>query len=114
MIQEPYLPCTKHFILLFCHNEKVLIGGPLIIMEKESIKNEVQLFKSGNSWSFRVTSKDRKELNATKDTMFEKIVDPDKKEIILKRMDAVDPDLEDFMHDFYSEHDELMRRLEES
>ena len=114
MIQEPYLPCTKHFILLFCHNEKVLIGGPLIIMEKESIKNEVQLFKSGNSWSFRVTSKDRKELNATKDTMFEKIVDPDKKEIIFKRMDAVDPDLEDFMHYFYSEHDELMRRLEES
>jgi hypothetical protein len=71
-----------HYIILFCHNEKVLIGGPLIIMEKESIKNEVQLFKSGNSWSFRVTSKDRKELNATKDTMFEKIVDPDKKEII--------------------------------
>ncbi|MCT3585354.1 AbrB family transcriptional regulator [Lactobacillus amylovorus] len=84
------------------------------MMEKESIKNEVQLFKSGNSWSFRVTSKDRKELNATKDTMFEKIVDPDKKEIIFKRMDAVDPDLEDFMHDFYNEHDELMRRLEES
>ena len=83
-------------------------------MEKESIKNKVQLFKSGNSWSFRVTSKDRKELNAAKDTMFEKIVDPDKKEIIFKRMDAVDPDLEDFMHDFYSEHDELMRRLEES
>ena len=113
MIQEPYLPCTKHFILLFCHNEKVLIGGPLIIMEKESIKNEVQLFKSGNSWSFRVTSKDRKELNATKDTMFEKIVDPDKKEIIFKRMDAVDPDLDEFMQEFYSEHGDLMKALED-
>ena len=82
-------------------------------MEKESIKNEVQLFKSGNSWSFRVTSKDRKELNATKDTMFEKIVDPDKKEIIFKRMDAVDPDLDEFMQEFYSEHGDLMKALED-
>ena len=48
------------------------------------MSREVQLFKSGNSWNFRVTSKDRKELNADKDTIFEKIVDPDKKQIIFK------------------------------
>lgn len=78
------------------------------------MSREVQLFKSGNSWNFRVTSKDRKELNADKDTIFEKIVDPDKKQIIFKRMDAVDPDLEEFMQDFYSEHGDLMKRLEES
>lgn len=82
-------------------------------MEKESIKNEVQLFKSGNSWSFRVTSKDRKELNADKDTVFEKIVDPDKKQIIFRRMDAVDPDLDEFMQEFYSEHGDLMKALED-
>lgn len=80
----------------------------------KDMSKEVQLFKSGNSWSFRVTSKDRKELNADKDTIFEKIVDPDKKQIIFKRMDAVDPDLEEFMQDFYSEHEDLMKRLEES
>lgn len=80
----------------------------------EHMSREVQLFKSGNSWNFRVTSKDRKELNADKDTIFEKIVDPDKKQIIFKRMDAVDPDLEEFMQDFYSEHGDLMKRLEES
>ena len=80
----------------------------------EHMSREVQLFKSGNSWNFRVTSKDRKELNADKDTIFEKIVDPDKKQIIFKRMDAVDPDLEEFMQDFYSEHEDLMKRLEES
>ena len=79
----------------------------------EHMSREVQLFKSGNSWNFRVTSKDRKELNADKDTIFEKIVDPDKKQIIFKRMDAVDPDLEEFMQDFYSEHGDLMKRLEE-
>lgn len=80
----------------------------------EHMSREVQLFKSGNSWNFRITSKDRKELNADKDTIFEKIVDPDKKQIIFKRMDAVDPDLEEFMQDFYSEHGDLMKRLEES
>ena len=80
----------------------------------EHMSREVQLFKSGNSWNFRVTSKDRKELNADKDTIFEKIVDPDKKQIIFKRMDAVDPYLEEFMQDFYSEHGDLMKRLEES
>lgn len=74
---------------------------------------EVQLFKSGNSWSFRVTSKDRKELNADKDTVFEKIVDPDKKQIIFRRMDAVDPDLDEFMQEFYSEHGDLMKALED-
>ena len=78
------------------------------------MSREVQLFKSGNSWNFRVTSKDRKELNADKDTIFEKIVDPDKKQIIFKRMDTVDPDLEEFMQDFYSEHGDLMKRLDES
>ena len=74
---------------------------------------EVQLFKSGNSWSFRVTSKDRKELNADKDTVFEKIVDPDKKQIIFRRMDAVDQDLDEFMQEFYSEHGDLMKALED-
>lgn len=74
---------------------------------------DVQLFKSGNSWSFRVTSKDRKELNADKDTVFEKIVDPDKKQIIFRRMDAVDPDLDEFMQEFYSEHGDLMKALED-
>lgn len=74
---------------------------------------EVQLFKSGNSWSFRVTSKDRKELNADKDTVFEKIVDPDKKQIIFRRMDAVDPDLDEFMQELYSEHGDLMKALED-
>ena len=74
---------------------------------------EVQLFKSGNSWRYRVTSKDRKELNADKDTVFEKIVDPDKKQIIFRRMDAVDPDLDEFMQEFYSEHGDLMKALED-
>lgn len=81
---------------------------------KSMENNGVQLFKSGNSWSFRVTSKDRKELNADKDTLFEKIVDPDGQQITFRKLDAVDPDLEDFMQDFYSKHGDLMKKLEES
>lgn len=81
---------------------------------KNMENNGVQLFKSGNSWSFRVTSKDRKELNADKDTVFEKIVDPDGQQITFRKLDAVDPDLEEFMQDFYSKHGDLMKKLEES
>ena len=52
-------------------------------------------------------------MNAYKDTVFEKIVDPDKKQIIFRRMDAVDPDLDEFMQEFYSEHGDLMKALED-
>lgn len=83
-------------------------------MKDMSISNEVRLFKAGNSWNFRVTSQDRKELSADKDTVFEKIVDPDGQQITFRKLDAVDPELEQFMHDFYSKHGELMKKLEES
>lgn len=79
-----------------------------------AIAREVHLFKSGNSWNFRITKKDREELNADKDTVFEKIIDPDGQKITFRKLDAVDPDLEDFMHDFYSKHGELMKKLEEN
>lgn len=76
-------------------------------------KEQTKLFKAGNSWNFRITSKDRKGLKVDQNTIFEKIVDPDKKQIIFKRMDAVDPDLDEFMQEFYSEHGDLMKELED-
>ncbi len=45
-------------------------------MYNNALKNKTKLFKAGNSWNFRVTSKDRKALDADQNTIFEKIIDP--------------------------------------
>ncbi len=81
-------------------------------MKQKGLKNETKMFKAGNSWSFRITSQDRKALHADKDTIFEKIIDPNGQKIIFKKMSAVDPSLDDFMDQFYKEHGDLMRELE--
>lgn len=81
-------------------------------MTNDTLKDETKMFKAGNSWNFRVTSKDRKELQADQNTVFEKIIDPNGKSITFKKMEAVDPDLSDFMDDFYHKHGDLMKELE--
>lgn len=77
------------------------------------LKNETKMFKAGNSWSFRITSKEKKALNATPDTVFEKIVDPNGNTITFKKLDAVDPSIDSFMDDFYKKHGDLMKELED-
>lgn len=78
----------------------------------KALKNETKMFKAGNSWGFRVTSKDKKILNADKNTKFEKIIDPNGDKITFKKLDAVDPSLNEFMDDFYQKHGDLMKELE--
>lgn len=79
----------------------------------EVLKDETRMFKSGNSWGFRVTNKDKKALNADQNTVFEKIIDPNAGKIIFKKLEAVDPSLDKFMDDFYQERGDLMKELEE-
>lgn len=54
-------------------------------MYNNALKNKTKLFKAGNSWNFRVTSKDRKALDADQNTIFEKIIDPNGQKIIFKK-----------------------------
>lgn len=82
-------------------------------MKQRPLKNETKMFKAGNSWSFRVTSQDRKALRADKDTIFEKIIDPNGQKITFRKMSAVDPALKGFMDDFYRKHGYLMHKLED-
>lgn len=82
-------------------------------MKNNALKNETRMFKAGNSWSFRVTSKDKKALNADQNTLFEKIIDPNGEKITFKKLEAVDPDLDTFMDEFYQKHGDLMRKLED-
>ena len=80
-------------------------------MYNNALKNETKMFKAGNSWNFRVTSKDRKALDADQNTIFEKIIDPNGEKITFKKMEAVDPSLDSFMDKFYQEHGDLMEVL---
>lgn len=57
--------------------------------------------------------KDREALKADQNTVFEKIIDPNGKNIIFQKMDSVDPSLDNFMDKFYQEHGELMKELED-
>ena len=79
----------------------------------EVLKDETRMFKSGNSWGFRVASKDKKALNADQNTVFEKIIEPNAGKIIFKKLEAVDSPLDKFMDDFYQERGDLMKELEE-
>lgn len=79
----------------------------------KALKDETKMFKAGNSWGFRVTSKDKKALGASEDTIFEKIIDPNGDKITFKKLDAVDPSLDSFMYDFYQKHGDLMKELED-
>ncbi|KFL96319.1 putative toxin-antitoxin system, antitoxin component, AbrB famil [Lactobacillus gasseri SV-16A-US] len=87
------------------------MGG--FIMQTNALKNETKMFKAGNSWNFRVTSKDRKALDADQNTVFEKIIDPNGEKIIFKKMKSVDPSLDSFMDKFYQKHGDLMKELED-
>lgn len=78
----------------------------------KALENETKMFKNGNSWGVRVTSKDRKALKADKNTRFEKIIDPNGDKITFKKLEAVDPSLNAFMNDFYQKHVGLMKELE--
>lgn len=78
----------------------------------KALKNETKMFKAGNSWAFRVTSKDKKALNADENTKFEKIIDPNGDKITFKKLDAVDPSLNEFIDNFYQKHGDLMKELE--
>ena len=79
----------------------------------KDLKNETKMFKAGNSWSFRVTSKDKKALNADQNTVFEKIIDPNGDKITFKKLETVDRSLDTFIDNFYQEHGDLMKELED-
>ncbi|WP_297815136.1 AbrB family transcriptional regulator [uncultured Lactobacillus sp.] len=61
-------------------------------MIDKPLKDETKMFKAGNSWSFRVTSKDRKSF---------------------KKLEAADPSVDAFMDEFYKKHGDLMKELED-
>lgn len=74
--------------------------------------DEVKMFQAGNSLAFRVSKSDRTRLNANEDTVFEKIIDPDRGEIIYRKVEDIHPELDDFVREFYQQHSDIMKELE--
>ncbi|WP_246005686.1 AbrB family transcriptional regulator [Companilactobacillus insicii] len=80
--------------------------------KSENLKQEVKLFKNGNSYGFRISKKDREFLNIDKDTKFEKIVSSDNSEIIFKKIEKSRPNVLATANKLFDNNKELMKRLE--
>lgn len=87
-------------------------GGAISIINPADFKQNVKLFKNGNSYAFRISEKDRELLGANTDTYFEKIISTDGKEITFKRIEKVRPNVQEAASKLYSKHSDLMKRLE--
>lgn len=83
------------------------------MINPEDLNEPVKLFKNGNSYAFRLTKKDREFLKVDGDTTFEKIISPDGKEVIFRKVDTARPNVLEAANDLFDEHADLMKRLED-
>lgn len=76
------------------------------------LQDTTKVFKAGNSLSVRLTKDDLKNFHVEDGTVLEKKYDPSGKQITFRIADKVNPDLDDFIEQFYSENKELTQELE--
>ncbi|MFC6322610.1 AbrB/MazE/SpoVT family DNA-binding domain-containing protein [Companilactobacillus baiquanensis] len=81
------------------------------MINPENLNKEVKMFKNGNSYAFRISKNDREFLNVDENTIFEKIISPDGKEVTFKKIEKVRPEVLKMTNDFYDKNEELMKRL---
>lgn len=81
------------------------------MINPEKLNKEVKMFKNGNSYAFRISKNDREFLNVDENTIFEKIISPDGKEVTFKKIEKVRPEVLKMTNDFYDKNEELMKRL---
>ena len=63
------------------------------MINPEKLNKEVKMFKNGNSYAFRISKNDREFLNVDENTIFEKIISPDGKEVTFKKIEKVRPEV---------------------
>lgn len=76
------------------------------------LQNTTKVFKAGNSLSLRLTKQDLTKFHVKDGTVLEKEYDPNGKKITFKIADSINPDLDNFIDQFYEENKELTRELE--
>ncbi|MDR3242099.1 MAG: AbrB family transcriptional regulator [Lactobacillaceae bacterium] len=77
------------------------------------LTNETHLFKTGNSWAFRILKNDKEFVGADETTRFEKTVSPDGKQIIFTKVEESSPDVMAIFDQEYAKHESLMERLKD-
>jgi len=82
------------------------------MIDSENLNESVKLSKNGNSYAFRLSRKDREFLKADANTKFEKIISPDGKEIVFRKVETVRPNILEAANDIFDNHADLMKRLE--
>jgi antitoxin component of MazEF toxin-antitoxin module len=72
-----------------------------------------KLFKSGNSYGFRVTKHDKELLSANAGDVFDKEISPDGQTITFKKRKKVSPETLALIDKLFDENRELMERLKD-
>ncbi|MDF7682837.1 AbrB family transcriptional regulator [Lactobacillus sp. ESL0679] len=75
------------------------------------LTKETKLFKTGNSWVFRVLKQDKEFLHADSNTRFKKTISPDGRQITFTKIEEADPNLMKYIEKQYKKHQPLMERL---
>lgn len=76
-------------------------------------KDEVQLFKSGNSYAFRISKKDRELLDIKNDTKFRKNVSPDGNVVTFTKVSEPRKHVLENNERLFKKNRSLMKRLED-
>lgn len=87
-------------------------GEAINLINSEDLNQEVKLFKDGNSYAFKLSQKDREFLNADDNTLFEKIISPDGKEVTFRKIEKIRPNIIETADKLFDKNTDLMKRLE--
>lgn len=75
------------------------------------LNEEVELFKYGDSFAFKMSQKDLEFMDGDETTHFEKIVSSDGKSITFKKIEHDTSDTSQIANRLYHKHEKLMKRL---
>jgi len=83
------------------------------MIDPEKLNGPVKLFESGDSYAFRLSKSDCEFLGADGETVFEKILSPDGKEVTFRKVEQVRTTVLEAANGLFDEHEDLMKRLED-
>lgn len=77
----------------------------------QNLTGTSKLFKSGNSYGFRLTKKDKEFIHSEPGEVFEKEISPDGTTITFRKKQKVSKKTLELINELFDENSELMERL---
>ncbi|WP_204120804.1 MULTISPECIES: AbrB family transcriptional regulator [Levilactobacillus] len=83
------------------------------MVDPEKLNGPVKLFESGDSYAFQLSKSDCAFLGVDGETVFEKIISSDGKEVTFRKVEQVRTTVLETANGLFDEHKGLMKRLED-